>query len=155
MNKSFVHRFPQLAYLESPKEMFDSIRRKILRKSYYNLINKFADLETPEETIAMYPEVFRAMCTYNFKLKKQTIDDMFESLAYGNWKHLWETDEEKKATIEELCRELRWEVFYISDRMSWDRLIRTHWIWQRIMSRKWMEENDCNRNKTEKVATEV
>lgn len=134
--KTLVHKFPQLAYLDSPKEMFEALRRKILNKSYYNLINKFYKLKTPEETIAMYPEVFRAMCSYNFELKQRTIKDMFDSLAYGNWKHLWENDEEKKKNIDELCEELRSEVFYISDRMSWDRLIRTHWIWQRIMNRK-------------------
>lgn len=139
-----IRRFPQLICLNGPKETIEHFRCKMLRKSYYNLINKFAHLKTPEETIAMYPEVFHAMCTYNFKLKKQTIDDMFKTLAYGNWEHLWETDEEKKVTINELCQELRWEVYYISDRMSWDRLIRTHWIWQRIMSRKMVEENDCN-----------
>lgn len=136
-----IDKFPQLAYLDSPKDIFEALRRKILNKSYYNLINKFYSLKTPEETIAMYPEVFRAMCTYSFKLKKHTVDDMFKSLAYGNWKHLWETDEEKKATIEELCNSLRWEVFYNSDRMSWDRLIRTHWIWQRIMNRKMVEDD--------------
>lgn len=117
------------------RELFHTIRCKNSSKAYYNLINKFAHLETSEETIAMYPEVFRAMCSYNFKLNKQTIDDMFESLAYGNWNRFWETDEDKKKNIDELCEELRSEVFYISDRMSWDRLIRTHWIWQRIMDR--------------------
>lgn len=126
------------------RELFHAIRRKILSKAYYNLINKFAHLETPEETIAMYPEVFRAMCSYNFKLNKQTIDDMFKSLAYGNWKHFWETDEDKKKNIDELCEELRSEVFYISDRMSWDRLIRTHWIWQRIMDRTRFGEYERN-----------
>ena len=50
-------------------------------------------------------------------------------------------NEEKKKNIDELCEELRSEVFYISDRMSWDRLIRTHWIWQRIMYRKMVAED--------------
>lgn len=122
------------------RELFHTIQRKKSSKAYYNLTDKFAYLETPEETIAMYPEVFRAMCSYNFKLNKQTIDDMFESLAHGNWSHFWETDEDKKKNIDELCEELRSEVFYISDRMSWDRLIRTHWIWQRIMDRKRFRE---------------
>ena len=94
--------------------------------------------------------MFEAICIYCFKLPKRIRKDLFYELAQGNWKHLWETDEEKKMTIAELCEQLKWDVFYCSDRMSWDRLCRIHWNWQRIKGRLWDQEMDKKLAKIEK-----
>lgn len=107
----------------------------ITRKKYYKMVNEFNKLETSQQVIDYYPKMFEAICIYNFRLPKRIINSMFKNLCYGNWKRLWETDEEHKKTVAALCDDLRWEVFYCSDRMSWDRLIRTHWIWQCIKLR--------------------
>ena len=111
----------------------------ITRKEYYKLVNEFVDLDK-ESMINAYPYLFDAICCYWFHLPKRTVNSLFNGLGYGNWKHLWETDEEKAKTIDELCEVLRWEVFHSSDRMTWDRLLRTHWIWQRIQERLRKEE---------------
>ena len=110
------------------------------RKKYYKLVNEFFRIKNWEEILDKYPKMFDAICIYNFKLPNRIRNDLFDNLCKGNWEHLWETEEEKKMTIAELCYELRGEVFYCSDRMSWDRLCRIHWIWQRIARRLWFIE---------------
>lgn len=112
----------------------------ISRKKYYGLVMKFVKLENSKDTIDAYPHMFKAICCYCFHLPNYVTKSLFANLGYGNWKHLWETEEEEKETIDELCETLRWEVYYCSDRMSWDRLLRVHWIWQRIQRRKRDEE---------------
>lgn len=109
-------------------------------KKYYNLVNEFEQLKDWQEILDKYPKMFDAICIYNFKLPNRIRNDLFDNLCKGNWEHLWETEEEKKMTIAELCYELRGEVFYCSDRMSWDRLCSIHWIWQRIAHRLWRIE---------------
>ena len=121
--------------LGKPEELTKRCKETISHDRYYRLVNEFFHLESSDEVINTYPKVFSCLCSYNFALDDITINSLFVGLAQGNWKHFWETDEEKRKNIDELCEELRSEVFYISDRMSWDRLIRTHWIWQRIMDR--------------------
>ena len=121
------------------------------RKKYYNLVNEFSQLEDQQEILDKYPEIFNAICVYCFKLPKRIRKDLFDNLVKGNWKHLWEMDEEKKMTIAELCKQLKWDVFYCSDRMSWDRLCRIHWNWQRIKDRLWNQEMDKKLAKIEKV----
>ena len=112
----------------------------ITRKKYYKMVNQFSHLENDQDVIDMYPKMFEALCCYNFHLPKRIVKSLFEDLGYGNWEHLWCTEEEKKRTISEWCEYLRWEVFYCSDRMTWDRLLRTHWLWQNIQFKLQMEE---------------
>lgn len=111
-------------------------------KKYYKLVNEFEFLEDWQEIVRKYPKMFDAICIYNFKLPNRIRNDLFDNLCKGNWEHLWETEEEEKMTIAELCYELRGEVFYCSDRMSWDRLCRIHWIWHRIARILWYQEMD-------------
>ena len=111
-------------------------------KKYYKLINEFAQLQDQQEILDKYPEIFNVICIYCFKLPKRIREDLFDNLVRSNWVHLWETDEEKKMTIAELCGQLKWDVFYCSDRMSWDRLCRIHWSWQRIKDRLWNQKMD-------------
>ena len=68
------------------------------KKKYYKIIDDFYKVEDSEDIINAYPKVFRAICKYWFKLNNRTIESMFDDLAYGNWKHLWETDEEQLNT---------------------------------------------------------
>jgi len=60
---------------------------------------------------------------------------LLENLCQGNWEHLWETEAEKSKSVYDWFDMLRWETFYCSDRWSWDRFLRVHWIFQRIMDR--------------------
>lgn len=111
-------------------------------KKYYKLINEFAQLQDQQEILDKYPEIFNVICIYCFKLPKRIREYLFDNLVRSNWVHLWETDEEKKMTIAELCEQLKWDVFYCSDRMYWDRICRIHWSWQRIKDRLWNQKMD-------------
>ena len=103
---------------------------------YYAKINAFNKLETSKEVINQYPDIFRIIVKHNFKVKRSEIERMLETMCYGNWKRLWETDDETKLkTLDDYCEELKGELFYCSDRMSWDRLMRIHWIYQTILRR--------------------
>ena len=105
-------------------------------KKYYDIINSFNKLETQEEILREYPILFDIIVKHNFKIKKCERKRMFETLCYGNWKRLWETEDETSLkTVKDYCEELQGEIFYCSDRMSWDRLIRIHWIYQTIQRR--------------------
>ena len=60
---------------------------------------------------------------------------LWVQLAYGNWEHFHLTDEEKNLSADEWLEKFRNEVFYCSDRWSFDRLTRVHWIYRQY-SRK-------------------
>ena len=111
-------------------------------KKYYKLVNEFEFLEDWQEIVRKYPKMFDAICIYNFKLPNRIRNDLCDNLCKGKWGYLWEAEEEERMTIAELCHELRGEVFYCSDRMSWDRLCSIHWIWQRIARILWYQEMD-------------
>lgn len=107
------------------------------RKSkYYKKIDEFCNLHY-NDAIKKYPEIFELIVKKNFKVQKSERKRMFEDLCAGNWKRLWETDDEKVLkTICDYTEQLQGEIFYCADRMSWDRLIRIHWIYQIIKERK-------------------
>ena len=60
---------------------------------------------------------------------------LWDQLAYGNWQHYWQTEDEKNMTADEWLEKFRVELFYCSDRWSFDRLTRCHWIYRQY-SRK-------------------
>ena len=120
------------------------------RKKYYNLVNGYIQIKDEQEILDKYPKMFNAICIYCFKLPKRIRNSLFDDLMQGNWEYLHETEIEKKESISELCKTLQWEVFYCSDRMSWDRLCRIHWYWQRIKDRLWHQEMDKELTENEK-----
>lgn len=119
-------------------------------KKYYKLVNEFANLEGWQEVLYKYPKMFDAICIRCFKIPKRIRKNLFDNLVKGNWERLWEREDEKQMTIADLCEDIKWEVFYCSDRMSWDRLCRIHWYWQRISHRLWNIEMDKELAKIEK-----
>lgn len=64
------------------------------------------------------------------------LEGFIGNACYGNWEHLWETDEEKSDTVEEMIESLAGEILYCSDRWTWDRVLRTNWIYLRIKYRE-------------------
>lgn len=68
------------------------------------------------------------------------LDHVIEDACYGNWEHLWETDGEKSMTVADFVEYITGEVFYCSDRWSWDRFLRVNWAYQRIQYRKLREK---------------
>lgn len=65
---------------------------------------------------------------------QEIIDNFIDHCGSGNWDHMWLSEKENNKTIDEWADDLWGEVFYCSDRWSWDRLVRTNWIFQRVMT---------------------
>ena len=55
---------------------------------------------------------------------------LWNNLVQGNWKRLHMTDDEKQITKDEWLDRFWIEVFYCSDRWSFDRLMRCHWFYR-------------------------
>lgn len=114
------------------------------RKKYYALINgyyhKYSDLEKTDEVLLEIAKEYRhticpALCKYNFQLSRKQALWLCDTLGEGNWKKMWLTEEEKNESGEEICKGLLGDIFYCSDRMSWDRLARINWQYQRLLRR--------------------
>lgn len=103
--------------------------------------NKWDSKKWCSKMEADYFKVVKSVMKYSLGIKeKEAIRWFFRYACWGNWEKIHETDEEKKITINELAQDLVDEIFYCSDRWSWDRLLRTHWIYQRIKLRtKYLE----------------
>lgn len=123
--------------------------RKILEKKYWTKISEFAYTRFKEEDLAKfsaeYRELFGLICNYWFGIKKKkTVDEMFEDMCQGNWKRLHMTEEEEKNfSIPFEMENIKSDLLYCSDRMSWDRLMRIHWRYQNIKRMNRMAEEDA------------
>ena len=114
-------------------------------KKYYNIINAWCGRYCKEEDFtetelrAMSEEyrnlICPTICRFWFGIKRKTAKNIANNLGYGNWQKLWQTDEEKAASIQRYAHMLIGEVFYASDRMSWDRLLRINWTYLRMIER--------------------
>lgn len=86
-----------------------------------------------------YKKLMKRVLKVKFKIRGN-LDNFIESAAYGNWEHFHETEEEKKESFEDVFEHLCHEIFYCSDRWSWDRIIRVNWLYQRAKDRLEKEE---------------
>lgn len=117
-------------------------------KKYYAIINgfyhKYSEAEKDTDTMKAIAEEYRetvcpALCKYNFRLNRKQALWLCDTLGQGNWKKMWLTDEDNAESDSEVSRQLIGDVFYCSDRMSWDRLTRINWQYQRLLKR--IEQN--------------
>lgn len=65
-----------------------------------------------------------------FNFNNDNIIFLWNNLVQGNWKRLHLTEDEKQVSPQEWLDKFRWEVFYCSDRWSFDRLMRCHWLYR-------------------------
>lgn len=65
---------------------------------------------------------------------QDVIDDFIDHCGSAIRGRMWLSEKEKNKTIDEWADDLWDEVFYCSDRWSWDRLVRTNWIFQRVIT---------------------
>lgn len=113
------------------------------RRKYYALINgyyhKYRDVEKTDQVILEIAREYRhhlcpALCKYNFRLTRKQAMWLCDTLGEGNWKKMWLTEEEKTESGAEICKGLLGDIFYCADRMSWDRLARINWQYQRLLT---------------------
>lgn len=114
------------------------------RKKYYSLINgyyhRYRDTEKTNEVLLAVAREYRriicpALCKYNFRLTRKQALWLCDTLGQGNWKKMWLTDEEENESSSDICVGLLGDIHYCSDRMSWDRLARINWQYQRLLKR--------------------
>ena len=70
-----------------------------------------------------------------FGLSKRNALDAIDEMGIGNWEHLWETKDEEKKSAKDFMEDVVGEVFYCSDRWSWDRIICVNWMYLRFVDR--------------------
>lgn len=89
---------------------------------------------TPSEVATTFPTVMRPVLA-SFGLRGADADAFLEDACAGNWERLHTTHAEDLLTARQIADRLADEVYYCSDRWSWDRLIRTQWLYQRLCER--------------------
>lgn len=114
------------------------------RRKYYALINgyyhKYRDVEKTDQVLLEIAKEYRhsicpALCNYNFRLTRKQALWLCDTLGQGNWQKMWLSEEEKQESSEEICNGLLGDIFYCADRMSWDRMTRINWQYQRLLKR--------------------
>lgn len=100
---------------------------------FYNKfdINDMSD-SVYKKIIKEYKPLMITVLRQEFEVSKKAADRIVDTLGYGNWEHLWETEKEKAETPFEISRALLGDIFYCSDRWTWDRVIRVNWMYLRL-----------------------
>lgn len=91
--------------------------------------------KSPATVRDTYPKMMRKVLTHVFGMSKESAKDFVKNTCQGNWERLHETSVEKTLKAEDYADNLRWDIFYFSDRWSWDRVLRAQWSYQRICDR--------------------
>ena len=95
-------------------------------KKYYKTINDWGGLYCKEEDfteaelrciVNEYRNIVRpAIYSYWFGINRKTALGIADNLGYGNWRHLWLTEEEQALSLQRYAHRLVGEVFYASNR---------------------------------------
>lgn len=82
-----------------------------------------------------YPMMMRKVLVKEFCMSKRAAKNFISEACVGNWERLHETSVEKVVDAATYARELVSDIWYCSDRWSWDRLIRVQWLYKRLDDR--------------------
>ena len=82
-----------------------------------------------------YKKLMLRVLEEEFSVVSAPAVDIIETLGSGNWDHLWETKKEEKESLSFILDDMLGDIFYCSDRWSWDRFLRINWAHQRLMRR--------------------
>ena len=93
------------------------------------------DGKSPATVREAYPKMMRKVLKERFGMPKKAAKLFIDDACWGNFDKMHETRIEKHAEAEFYAEELRDEVWYCSDRWSWDRVIRVQWLYRRLVDR--------------------
>jgi hypothetical protein len=79
--------------------------------------------------------MMRTVLKSRFNMGGKAAKAFIKDACYCNWSRLHETNIERSVTAEAYAKELLDDVWYCSDRWSWDRVLRIQWLYQRILRR--------------------
>ncbi len=111
---------------------------KLYDNKWFKVMNSMEDVGGDFESIlALWEKCFCAYLKSTIGLSKKGGKKLFRDFRMENWKalHLENTDYANE-TKAELIESFQCECIYISDRMSFDRLFRCHWLFNRAFEDK-------------------
>ena len=82
-----------------------------------------------------YPKMMRRVLTVWFLMSKDAAKSFIDGACVGNWERLHLTSVEKVLDADVFADELLDDLWYSSDRWSWDRVLRIQWLYQRVIER--------------------
>lgn len=107
--------------------------KRISEEEYYKKMHNMRKLKTFKSIHKNWYECFNYILrSYKVSFTDRAINSLFYNFDMQNWTalHLDKT-EYKNYSKEDLLEEFFGECSYISDRTSYDRLFRTHWLFRR------------------------
>ena len=108
----------------------------------------------PAEVMADYPKMMCKVLRHKFGLSKSAAKVFVRTACEGNWLKLHETDVEKHVGSDVYAEMILGELFYISDRISFDRILRVQWLYQGLV-RKCHEDEELKKSRPMSDETET
>jgi hypothetical protein len=110
----------------------------ISEKTYYEYMNHFGDLHKFDIVHDRWYKCFdRILRMMKVGYKKPQVDSLFYKFYMENWDALQQENTVYRDTKPiELAIEFSYECIYISDRPSYDRLFRTHWLFRKAFGKE-------------------
>lgn len=101
-----------------------------------------SDHKGAEPTIVMedYPKMMQKVLMHELGFSKDIANEFTKTACEGNWLKLHETDVEKYVGSDVYAEMILDELFYISDRISFDRIFRVQWLYRRLCKRVEVEK---------------
>ena len=119
------------------KDKYDRICHKC-----WLFTNKYEDKELDFELFKSdYTKLLAYVLKRWFKVGSSAAAGIINGLGCGNWEHLWETEDEKMQTDQEIVNYICKNIYYCGDRWSWDRVLRINWEFRRLCWRNWKNKN--------------
>lgn len=91
--------------------------------------------KSPLAVAESYPKMMRKVLRDRFHMSKKAAQSFIDDACCGNWERMHETHIEKQVDVKEYVEALVDDVWYSSDRWSWDRVIRIQWFYKRIVEK--------------------
>ena len=97
--------------------------------------------KSPLTVADSYSKMMAYVLRHEFHMSKGAAKAFVDEACCGNWERMHETNAEKALGAKDYAELLRGDVWYCSDRWSWDRVIRVQWLYKRLRDR--VEEEVC------------
>lgn len=95
------------------------------------------DGKSPATVRDTYPRMMRKVLGHEFHMGKKAAKEFIQYACDCNWDRIHETGAEGMLKAEDYAEFLVDEVWYFSDRWSWDRVLRAQWAYKRLCDRVW------------------
>ena len=96
----------------------------------------------PAEVERDYPSMMAYVLLCEFGIGEEAARGFTTDACTGNWERLHLTEPERHIDSAGWAEMLLDEVFYFSDRWSWDRVLRAQWLYKMLRWRLCLERSD-------------